>query len=169
MNPEYFKIPEPCSADWNSMSTTEQGAFCDQCKKEVIDLFQTPAVEIKTEIASRNNPCVRILQSQIDEMNFMEWFSSKSLKKQLRVAFLFTFLFVFQLKGHTQDTLIQPNRIEELTDAKDSNIEFEEILEVEVITRDLDSISNTTPLDSVIFWIGPDIIQPWLGLSGYLS
>ena len=99
----------------------------------------------------------------------MEWFSSKSLKKQLRVAFLFTFLFVFQLKGHTQDTLIQPNRIEELTDAKDSNIEFEEILEVEVITRDLDSISNTTPLDSVIFWIGPDIIQPWLGLSGYLS
>jgi hypothetical protein len=162
MKPKYFNIPEPCSADWNSMTTTEQGAFCSQCNKEVIDLFQTPATEIKTEIARRNNPCVRILQSQIDEMNFMEWFSSKSLKKQLRVAFFFTFLFVFQFKGHAQDTLEQPNRIEELNDTRDSNIENEEILEAELITTELDSISSTTPVDSVIFWIGPDVTPPWM-------
>ncbi|EDM43528.1 hypothetical protein SCB49_00725 [unidentified eubacterium SCB49] len=32
-----ISIPEPCHEDWNKMTTTERGAFCKVCTKEVID------------------------------------------------------------------------------------------------------------------------------------
>ena len=72
MKPNYFSMPDPCSEDWNKMTPTEQGAFCYKCQKEVINLSNTAPDKIKDLVAEKNNPCIRILQSQIDEMNLIE-------------------------------------------------------------------------------------------------
>ncbi len=102
MQPNYFTIPKPCSEDWNKMDGTEQGAFCEQCSKEVVDLTQVKTSTIKDVIRSKSNPCIRILKRQIDEMNWNEWFYSLSLKKQLNHAFLFAFILVFQFNANSQ-------------------------------------------------------------------
>ena len=84
------------------MDGTEQGAFCEQCSKEVVDLTHVKTSTIKDVIRSKSNPCIRILKRQIDEMNWIEWFYSLSLKKQLNYAFLFAFILVFQFNAKAQ-------------------------------------------------------------------
>lgn len=101
--PKYLHIPTPCSEDWNKMDATEQGAFCTKCTKEVLDLTEIKSSKIPQVIASKTNPCIRILGHQIDEMNWMEWFNSITLRKQISHVFLLAFIFVFHLNGHAQD------------------------------------------------------------------
>lgn len=170
MKPNYFSIPNPCSADWNKMTPTEQGAFCKQCNKEVIDLYPVPSDQIKETIAAKNNPCIRILQSQIDEMNFAEWFRSLALTKQLRYLFLFTLLLVFQNKSQAQetDTTFIPysnEYLDELALEKPDSTEFAEIDNEE--NQNIDSISTTIfPGVEIGSW---DVVHPiqgegWMGV-----
>lgn len=100
----FFSIPKPCSENWNEMNATEQGAFCAKCTKEVIDCSSLKSEEIKEAIESTTDPCVRIFSSQIDEMNFLEWFRSLKLKKQLKYIFLFAFVTTFNSKAIAQDS-----------------------------------------------------------------
>lgn len=173
MNPEYFKIPKPCSADWNKMTPTELGAFCAQCNKEVVDLYQTPSHEIKRTIAAKNNPCIRILQSQIEEMNFSEWFKSLNLVKQLRYVFLFTLIFVYQSKSHAQesDTTFIPYSNEYLDKLEITNAEA--IIE-EAETAISEEIVDTVPsvfLDPFIVdgWqVIPPIGEGWMGVPSMM-
>lgn len=103
----FFSIPKPCSENWNQMDATSQGAYCAKCTKEVVDCTSIKSAEIKTTLETKENPCVRIFKTQIDEMNFLEWFGAFSLKKQLKYAFLFAYLIVFNSNGNAQDT---PNK-----------------------------------------------------------
>lgn len=115
MKPQFLSIPTPCSEDWNEMSATEQGAFCAQCTKEVLDCSDLKANEIKDKVSKVASPCIRIRQRQIDEVNFLEWFEHLSLRKQLKYAFLFAFLLVFRPSNAVfaqNDTLIQPQFVE---------------------------------------------------------
>ncbi len=36
-HPIQISIPQPCSEDWNKMTTQERGRFCDSCQKYVVD------------------------------------------------------------------------------------------------------------------------------------
>ncbi|MBW7913117.1 MAG: carboxypeptidase regulatory-like domain-containing protein [Taibaiella sp.] len=36
-HPIQISIPQPCSEDWNKMTPQEQGRFCDNCQKCVVD------------------------------------------------------------------------------------------------------------------------------------
>ncbi|NOQ75652.1 MAG: hypothetical protein GQ574_26835 [Crocinitomix sp.] len=182
MKPEYFAIPKPCSADWNKMTPTEQGAFCTQCNKEVIDLYPVPSDQIKKTIAAKNNPCIRILQSQIDEMNFTEWFRSLNLVKQLRYLFLFTLLLVFQQKSHAQesDTTFIPYSNEYLDELALKTEEKETAILEEQIDSNATAIS---PPFGIPIWEGLELpigvndgwmgtypgtpIDPWDGLELY--
>jgi len=126
MQPNYFKIPQPCSEDWNQMDGTEQGAFCVQCSKEVLDLTQISSTQVKDIIQAKSNPCIRILKGQIDEMNWIEWFNSLRLRHKINYLFLFSFLFVFHFGGTAQenDTLIKiipPSQIPADSTKKDSS------------------------------------------------
>lgn len=100
----FFSIPTPCSENWNEMDATTKGAFCSKCTKEVIDCTAIKTSEIKATISTQKEPCVRIFSDQIDEMNFFEWFKSLKLKIQLKYAFLFAFLIVFNSNAPAQDT-----------------------------------------------------------------
>ena len=33
----YLHIPEPCHEQWDKMSPAQQGRFCQQCSKTVVD------------------------------------------------------------------------------------------------------------------------------------
>lgn len=112
--PKYLSIPVPCSEDWNKMDATEQGAFCTKCTKEVVDLTRIRTAEIPALMATKSDPCIRVLGHQLDEMNWMEWLNSLTLRKQINQLFLLTFVFVFHFNGTAQesDTIKFPQHIE---------------------------------------------------------
>ncbi|EDP95734.1 carboxypeptidase-like regulatory domain-containing protein [Kordia algicida OT-1] len=58
-------IPEPCHEDWNKMSPTEKGKFCNVCTKEVIDFSAKSDEEIINHFSKNGNLCGRFHVSQL--------------------------------------------------------------------------------------------------------
>lgn len=63
-----LSIPEPCHENWNKMTPTEQGRFCNSCAKEVIDFAMMTDSEVLNYFSSLTNAkvCGRVLPSQLD-------------------------------------------------------------------------------------------------------
>lgn len=63
-----LSIPEPCHENWNRMTPTEQGRFCNSCAKEVIDFAMMTDTEVLNYFSSlsNNKVCGRVLPSQLD-------------------------------------------------------------------------------------------------------
>jgi hypothetical protein len=61
-----LQIPTPCHEKWNEMTPTEKGAFCQSCKKEVIDFTNKPYAEIAKIIHQSNGHlCGRLTPAQM--------------------------------------------------------------------------------------------------------
>lgn len=92
-----ISIPEPCSENWNEMTPTEKGAFCQKCALEVIDFTNKSSDEIRQVLAQNigNHACMRIKNTQMDELN--EDFSAWRINNQqsFNRAWVFTLLVVF--------------------------------------------------------------------------
>ena len=59
-------IPKPCSENWNNMSTSEQGKFCQNCQKNVVDFTQKSDKEVLNILAkSKGNVCGRFTKQQL--------------------------------------------------------------------------------------------------------
>lgn len=66
-------IPEPCHENWQQMTPTEQGRFCNSCAKEVIDfsmMTDTEVLNYFTKI-SQEKVCGRALPSQLERTMVM--------------------------------------------------------------------------------------------------
>lgn len=65
-----IKITNPCSNKWEEMDAVQQGKFCQQCNKNVIDFTQKSEQQIKDYfIANNNQPtCGRFYNHQIDNI-----------------------------------------------------------------------------------------------------
>lgn len=63
----HISIPKPCNADWEGMSETPKGAFCQLCAKEVIDFthMTDDAVKLYLLSISSNKACGRFRQDQL--------------------------------------------------------------------------------------------------------
>lgn len=62
-----ISIPEPCHENWNLMSPVEQGRFCSNCKKNVIDFTTKNDDEILNFFNTYNgNTCGRFSNDQLD-------------------------------------------------------------------------------------------------------
>jgi hypothetical protein len=62
----HFRIPEPCHENWNDMSPTAKGRFCDSCAKEVKDFSQSTHDEIAaTLLSSEDKVCGRFRKEQL--------------------------------------------------------------------------------------------------------
>ena len=61
-------IPNPCSENWNEMSSEEQGRFCSVCSKCVIDFTEKNASEIQQIITEKSNDsvCGRFYNHQLN-------------------------------------------------------------------------------------------------------
>ncbi len=65
-----FKIPEPCSEDWNQMTPSAKGRFCSSCEKTVMDFTEMSSFEISNYLKENvhNGVCGRIFKSQLDRV-----------------------------------------------------------------------------------------------------
>lgn len=158
MRPKYYSIPEPCSEDWNKMTPTEKGAFCAKCTKEVLDCSTMKSSQIKPLIEEKKDPCVRIFQRQIDEMNFFEWFNTLTLRKQLKYLFLFAFLSVTNGFSQTEISNDDPLVSEKIEIDSADNIEQADLVEeFEVV---IDPYALISVIDPGIFIYNPIIDIP---------
>ncbi|WP_041326921.1 carboxypeptidase-like regulatory domain-containing protein [Robiginitalea biformata] len=61
-----ISIPEPCGENWNEMTPTEKGAFCETCEKEVVDFTSLSDAEIAQKLDAGKKLCGRFRPNQLD-------------------------------------------------------------------------------------------------------
>lgn len=84
MKAKYLKIDTPCDEQWENMTPTQKGSFCDQCSKEVIDFTHLSPEEIAQKIKETSGSiCARITQKQLQTPLL-----STSSKKEFQIPYL---------------------------------------------------------------------------------
>ncbi|KFF22992.1 hypothetical protein [Chryseobacterium sp. JM1] len=76
-------IPNPCSENWETMSSHEQGKFCSVCSKCVVDFTQKKSEEIEYVFKEKQGEdiCGRFFIHQLDkDVEKSEKLKSKVLK-----------------------------------------------------------------------------------------
>lgn len=63
-----LSIPEPCHENWQAMTPTQQGRFCNSCAKEVIDFSMMTDTEVLNYFTTLTHEkvCGRALPAQLD-------------------------------------------------------------------------------------------------------
>ena len=63
-----ISIPEPCHEDWQQMTPTQQGRFCNACAKEVIDFSTMSDIQVLNYFTkiTHEKICGRALPEQLD-------------------------------------------------------------------------------------------------------
>ena len=63
-----LSIPEPCHENWQQMTPTDQGRFCNACAKEVIDFSTMTDIQVLNYFTNMTNEkvCGRALPEQLD-------------------------------------------------------------------------------------------------------
>ena len=92
-----INIPNPCGEDWNKMTPTEKGAYCDKCAFEVIDFSNQSPEEIKATLKSRmgQKTCGHISRTQMDMLNTNYHIWENQTLNIFRSKFLYACLMVF--------------------------------------------------------------------------
>src|SRR5438552_3588242 len=64
----HINIPEPCHENWENMSRNEEGAFCQSCRKNVIDFSNKTENEIYGILtAAGGKVCGRFTNFQLQQ------------------------------------------------------------------------------------------------------
>lgn len=65
-----LSIPEPCHENWQNMTPTEQGRFCNACAKEVIDFSTMTDIQVLNYFNnfSQDKVCGRALPEQLERV-----------------------------------------------------------------------------------------------------
>lgn len=106
---KHIGINEPCSENWNAMSPTDKGAFCQKCATQVYDFTNKSNEEIKQTLRFLiGQPvCGRITPAQEDSLNaeFIAWSASSTKSFQSRMVFALVVVFGLSLFSctHEQD------------------------------------------------------------------
>jgi len=92
-------IKEPCTENWNEMSPSEKGAFCQKCATQVHDFTNKTNEEIRSTLKNLigQSVCGRITSTQEQTLNaeFEAWqFNSK---RSFQSALVFSLIVVFGL------------------------------------------------------------------------
>ncbi|WP_210462865.1 carboxypeptidase-like regulatory domain-containing protein [Rufibacter roseolus] len=92
-------IPQPCHEDWASMTPLNQGRFCQNCQKTVVDFTMMSDVEV-VDWLGKENTCGRFRSNQLGReltalpvpsrkwdwrpalLGLFAWFSSKTAEAQ---------------------------------------------------------------------------------------
>ncbi|MDX2361184.1 MAG: T9SS type A sorting domain-containing protein [Crocinitomicaceae bacterium] len=136
-----FGVQKPCSEDWNLMSPTDKGAFCQKCATEVVDFTNKSTEEIKSTLLDLgvNGFCGRIGASQEQKINdgFLEW--QMNSRKGMQRTMLFSLIVVFGLSMVSCTNLHEENTITSIQKTARLLIETEEAqkLQATVVEREL--------------------------------
>lgn len=95
-----LSIPEPCHENWNRMTPTQQGRFCNACAKQVVDFSAMSDAEVLNYFSGIKNEkvCGRAYPDQLDRMITMPVYPKK---KWLGYWNYITMLFLFFSKTTT--------------------------------------------------------------------
>lgn len=96
-------IPDPCSEDWNEMSPTERGAFCQKCQIDVVDFTYKSPNEIKTILMDNRGKhlCAHIKKSQIEQLNLDYAIWENQSVRTFHSKFLWACIMVFGMSLFT--------------------------------------------------------------------
>ena len=91
-----LSIPEPCHENWNKMTPTERGRFCNSCKKEVVDFSRMNKSQIKEYFLKKaaEKTCGRFGTAQLKNLNKADDRNRKFNSKPWWVAAATFFIFV---------------------------------------------------------------------------
>lgn len=79
-----IQVPEPCHENWNDMSPSERGRFCNACQKEVVDFTGFTNKELAQKFSQEDNLCGRFLSNQLDTI-----VTSETSHNNKQLGFLF--------------------------------------------------------------------------------
>lgn len=95
-----FHIPEPCNENWNEMSPTEKGAFCQKCALEVTDFTNMSPFEIRDVLTEKyqkkERNCGHIKARQLNDVNDIGFYW-KSEQQRFQSVWAVSLLAVFGL------------------------------------------------------------------------
>ena len=99
--PVHIHIPEPCHEDWQQMTATQKGKFCQSCSKEVVDFSYHSDDFIYRYLQGKDNVCGRFQNDQLKRpiIPFPE--PQNNLKQRITTAMLTAFT-LFGLKTYAQ-------------------------------------------------------------------
>lgn len=65
-----INIPKPCHEDWNEMTTTDRGAFCQVCTREVVDFTNMSDEEVQNYLLNKagEKTCGKFSNHQLDRV-----------------------------------------------------------------------------------------------------
>lgn len=139
-----ISIPNPCREEWQNMLPTEKGAFCLNCKKEVIDFTQMSKEDIIFYLSKNNNVCAKLnKQKNVDlRTNSKQKFNSK-------YGFGFAALFALSTPLITiaQE---QPKHITDLKQIKENSLENDINIEYVVISGVVKENDLPLPAASIV-------------------
>jgi hypothetical protein len=84
MNREELPVTSPCDADWATMTLSERGRFCAECRKVVHDLEQLSERDARALLESPRTDglCVRYVHDATGEIVFRR----EALRRRVGVA-----------------------------------------------------------------------------------
>ena len=109
-----IEIPEACGENWEHMTVSQLGKFCQVCKKEVIDFTNTTDDELLQKIKSGQKICGRFKQSQLSRD--LKPNNSKTNWKQLAVAAGFTSVLAIAAPANAQKTSTKTEQLEKTSE-----------------------------------------------------
>ncbi len=106
-------INEPCTQNWESMTTVEQGKFCSSCNKTVFDFTTATDIDIVKHIEAMKGEtfCGRFEENQLDR-----WIERSNIKTTN--PRLYKFLIGIMLLGAAQELEAQTTSPQEKVDVK---------------------------------------------------
>lgn len=109
-----IEIPEACGENWEHMTVSQLGKFCQVCEKEVIDFTNTTDAELLQKIKSGQKICGRFKQSQLSRD--LKPNNSKTNWKQLAVAAGFTSVLAIAAPANAQKTSTKTEQLEKTSE-----------------------------------------------------
>lgn len=111
--PMKLTIPKPCHENWNEMTPTEKGRFCQVCDKEVIDFSSMNNAElVKFFKTSSGSGCGNFRQDQVEQEMKPAWFDKLFSKIHLNSVLILSFLGGLFSVSSSQAQDILPNDLQ---------------------------------------------------------
>ncbi len=68
-NIKHISIPQPCTQNWADMDVADEGWFCQNCQKNVVDFTGLTNNQIVEVLSSLGNTCGRFANGQLERVN----------------------------------------------------------------------------------------------------
>ena len=96
-------IPNPCSENWNEMTRTEKGAFCNKCAIDVMDFTNKSPFEIRNILSEKfkrkEHSCGKIQYRQMEAVNDIGFYWKNEQHRFQSVWAVSLMAIFFQPKG----------------------------------------------------------------------